>query len=262
MARGRMITNNITRDKRVDNLSDDTCRLLFTWLITFADREGRTYGDASIVHAMVFPRRRDISIDQVEIYLNELHECGLIVRYDAEDDTFIFFPGFDKNQPGMRKDREPDSELPAPSKDNIRQIAGRLPEDCRKIAGLREWNGMEENGMETRGGKTPDYYSDDAEILNILTDVTGFTAFPVKEREERIAQIRSVCGRDSPPADYLRPYYSEWIKRGYSKSNLAWLDWAVVGEIPPVRKKDSLPNHKPTKAEELAAAAAELYGTG
>jgi len=256
-----MITNNIARDKRVDSLSDDTCRLLFTWLITFADCEGRTYGDAAIVHSMVFPRRRNIDIDQVEIYLNELHECGLIVRYDAAGDTYIFFPGFDKNQPGMRKDREPDSELPAPTEENIRQYSGNVPANIRQNVGLREWNGMEENGMELCG-KTHDFFSDDIEILNILTAVTGFTAFPVKEREERIAQIRSVCGRDSPPADYLRPYYAEWIKRGYSKANLAWLDWAVVGEIPPIRKKEPLTNHKPTKSEELAAAAAELYGTG
>lgn len=247
MARGRMITNNIARDKRVDSLSDDTCRLLFTWLITFADREGRTYGDPAIVHSMVFPRRRDINIDQVETYLEELHECGLIVRYDTEGDTFIFFPGFEKNQPGMRKDREPVSELPIPTVENIRQTSGNDPEVIQQIVGLREWNGMEENGREV-GDKFANFSSDDAEILSILTSVTGFTAFPVKDREEHIAQIRSVCGRDSP-TDYLKPFYAEWIRRGYSKANLSWLDWAVVGEIPPNRKVQKAGDLKPKYAE-------------
>ena len=66
MAKARMISNGIAQDKRVHQLSDDISRLAYTWLITFADCEGRTPGDPAIVRAMLFPRREDITIAQME----------------------------------------------------------------------------------------------------------------------------------------------------------------------------------------------------
>jgi len=57
-----MITNAICADKRINQLCDDTSRLAFTWLITFADCEGRTYGDPAMVRSMLFPRRDDVTI--------------------------------------------------------------------------------------------------------------------------------------------------------------------------------------------------------
>ena len=152
MARGRMITNNITRDKDIHNLSDDTCRLLFTWLLTFADCEGRTYGDPAIVKSTVYPRRTDITVDQVDGYLEELSNVGLILRYSAGDDLFILFPAFDKNQPGLRKDREPASDFPPPPDEAIdkyvRMFAGKKPDVCRMLDGLREEKRREEKGKE------------------------------------------------------------------------------------------------------------------
>lgn len=151
MARGRMINNQICRDKKVYSLSDDTCRLLFTWLITFADREGRVHGDPALVRSMVFPRS-EIEVSRIEAYLEELHACSLILLYEHAGDRFIWFPKFDKNQPGMRKDREPVSELPGPSPEDVeeyhRKFSGDLPEGIRQDAGLIESNGMEEKGME------------------------------------------------------------------------------------------------------------------
>jgi len=152
MARGRMVTNNVTKDKDIHNLSDDTCRLLFTWLLTFADCEGRIYGDSAIVKSIVFPRRGDITVKQVDDYLNELHKAGLILRYTAGDDLFILFPAFEKNQPGLRKDREPVSEFPPPPDaaidEYVRMFAGKKPDACRMLDGLREEKLREEKGRE------------------------------------------------------------------------------------------------------------------
>lgn len=114
MARGRMITNEITKDKRINDLSDDTSRLAFTWLITFCDAEGRVYGDPALVLSMLFPRRRDISIKQMETYIQEWHNSGMVVWYEAGGDKFIYFPSFSKHQVGLRKDRETSSIIPPP----------------------------------------------------------------------------------------------------------------------------------------------------
>jgi len=144
MARGRIITNKISRNKQVNDLSDDTCRLLFTWMITFTDRDGRMFGDPAVVRNMIFARRTDITVEQVESYLQEMVNAGLIIWYEAGGDKFIWFPGFDNNQPGLRRDREPESEFPPPSDDDIenymRQFAGCLPDNIRNTSGYMPEN--------------------------------------------------------------------------------------------------------------------------
>lgn len=140
-----MITNLICKDKKVHALSDDTARLLFTWLITVADCEGRTYGDPAIVKATIFPRRNDITADRVDGYLNEMYMNGLIVRYIVDDEQYISFPAFEKNQIGLRKDREAKSEIPAPP---LRSKSGVNPEELP--VKLIEENRIESKGIEDK----------------------------------------------------------------------------------------------------------------
>lgn len=131
MARGRMITNEIARDKKVNELSCDTSRLAFTWLITFADVEGRTYGDPVLVKNMLFPRRDDITTEQMITYISEWAEAGLIIWYETRGDKWITFPNFRRHQPNLRVDREPASIIPEPNHD-----AGDMTADCRILAGV------------------------------------------------------------------------------------------------------------------------------
>lgn len=140
MARGRFITNEITKDKRINDLSDDTSRLAFTWLITFADAEGRTNGDPALVRSMLFPRRTDVTVDQMKSYIQEWADIGLIEWYEAAGDLWIAFPSFEKNQTGLRKDREPESNIPPPPG---LQVSVNMPEVVRKDAGVDpEKNGL------------------------------------------------------------------------------------------------------------------------
>lgn len=148
MARARMITNQICRDRAIHNLSDDLSRLAFTWLITFSDCEGRVFGDPAIIRATLFPRRDNISIEQITVYITEWANADLIVWYECEGDQWICFPKFDKNQPGLRKDREPESDIPVYSADTCRILAGRMPEECP--VKRREEKLIKENGSEER----------------------------------------------------------------------------------------------------------------
>jgi hypothetical protein len=162
-----MVTNGICADKRVNDLSDDTSRLAFTWLITFADCEGRTHGDPTMVRSMLFPRRTDITTERMAGYIQEWADCGLVVWYEAHGDKWIAFPGFAKNQPGLRKDREPESAIPEPPTacpaqdapveapampEDIRQESGNVPGDIRitsvSVPPVSRANGMEEKRRE------------------------------------------------------------------------------------------------------------------
>ena len=127
MAKGRFISKEICLDKRVNELSDSWSMLGFTWLITHADCEGRIYGDPAIVKSLIFPRQAEISIEMVQGFIDEWEAAGLIKIYEAEGDIYIEFPNFDKHQVGLRKDREPASNIPTNSGNHpaiIRQSSG------------------------------------------------------------------------------------------------------------------------------------------
>ena len=111
MARGRMISKAISLDEKVNSLSDDTARLLFTWLITHLDCEGRLHGDALTVKSIVFPRR-NISPKRIEKYLSEFEKNGLIIRYGVNGNAYLFLPHFEKHQTGLQKRREAQSQIP------------------------------------------------------------------------------------------------------------------------------------------------------
>lgn len=111
MARGRFISKGISLDEVVNSLSDDTARLLFTWLIPHLDCEGRCHGDAMTVKSIVFPRRK-ISAAKVEKYLQELEKKELIVRYSVNGNQYLWAENFEKHQVGLRKSQESPSQIP------------------------------------------------------------------------------------------------------------------------------------------------------
>jgi len=134
------LSKSISLDEGVNNLPNDTARLLFTWLIPHLDCEGRLHGDATTVKSIVFPRR-SISIRKVEQYLNAIEKSGLIVRYSVNGNAYLFAPQFEKHQTGLQKDREAQSQIPpftpdllqSSSKKTLTQVKGKVKGKVKDI---------------------------------------------------------------------------------------------------------------------------------
>lgn len=126
MPRGRFLSKSISLDEKVNALSDDTARLLFTWLISHLDCEGRLHGDAMTVKSIVFPRRR-ISVRRVDKYLNEIAKLGLIFRYSVNGNSYLFAPHFEKHQAGLQKSKEAQSQIPPFTPDLLQSKARQSP---------------------------------------------------------------------------------------------------------------------------------------
>lgn len=112
MADGRMLRKKISVDPDINRVSDQAA-LLFTWMMSHADKEGRFHGDPATVKGLVVPRRATFTIEVVSGCLAELDRERLIEWYEDDSDMYVWFPAFDKNQ-SIRKDREADSYIPAP----------------------------------------------------------------------------------------------------------------------------------------------------
>jgi hypothetical protein len=235
MAQGRIIVNAICADKRISQLSTDTSRLAFTWLITFADCEGRTYGDPAVIRSMIFPRRQDVTIEAMEFFIREWATLGLIVWYECDGDYWISFPKFDKNQPGLRKDREAPSRIPTPPQidaEGLRSYSGVTPDQLP--VKLKEVIVIEGNSGAT---PAPAYIPQDDED-RIYRAVTNHPTMPGDIAEtalarDKIAKIRKASGYDvNATVEYLRPFWKEAHSRYPGSTGLFWLDWAVTGHIP------------------------------
>ena len=114
MPRGRFLSREISWDEKVATLSDDTARLLFTWMIPHLDREGRIQGNPNLFKAKVVPTLQ-ISERRIEKYLDEMEKLCLIFRYTVNGFTYLSVPNFLKHQKGLKLDREAPSVIPPPN---------------------------------------------------------------------------------------------------------------------------------------------------
>jgi len=153
MARGRMLNKSISYNRDVATLTNKLgglAGLVWTWMIAHLDREGRMHGDPAVIKGTVAPRIDGITPDLIRQMLAEANELGLIVWYEADGERYVAFPGFDHQQVGLRKEREPESDLPSPISPGpaLTRIAD--PADCRQTAvnDPPEGNGREGKGME------------------------------------------------------------------------------------------------------------------
>lgn len=221
MARGRIINSKITQDKRVNDLSDDTSRLAFTWLITFTDCEGRTYGDPALLRSILFPRRSDITVEQMEHYIREWESAELIKWYGANDDLWIEFPNFEKNQVGLRKSREPKSDIPPPlvddSAEENRQSSDKEPEDIplkRREEKLKEENTIDVVNLF-------EIYEENIGAL------TPMIAEQIKDWEEHYANswvaeaVEIAVKNEIRKASYISGILKNWHTEGKGKKGVA-----------------------------------------
>ncbi len=167
MASGRLVSKNIVKDTGVNSLKSDLSRLGFTWTIPFLDRDGRIEGDATLLRNTVFPRRRDVTYAQMEDMILDWAARGLVILYEVCGERFLEFPGFRKNQPNLRYDREFPSDIPPKENGKIlkgpdpcRSDAGVMPDPCRSDAGVMPAEGKGREGKLIQGkgreGEPPD----------------------------------------------------------------------------------------------------------
>ena len=83
-AESRLIYNSISTSERVSNLGVKGA-LLFTWLITHCDTQGRMQGKSKVVKHLVVPIIEEITLSDVDEALELMSKQKLIQLY--KDDT-------------------------------------------------------------------------------------------------------------------------------------------------------------------------------
>lgn len=243
MARGRFIEKKICIDKTVNDLSCPDSMLGFTWLITHLDCEGRTYGDPAVVRSLIFPRRTDITVDQMEGFIREWHESGLIFWYEVDGDKYIYFPNFEKYQVGLCKERETQSTIPTP--DELMSKSGVIHEQntVKLNVKLKSKVNVKCEGEEN-ASQTPNFYSDFQNTLSIpLTnqkEIDYLGDLVSEHGEEKVLEIAGWLKNKDPGINSMwkalrsidtaskswndiqksnEKVFEEWLKNGNQRSD-------------------------------------------
>lgn len=107
-----MINQTIAEDIEFNNLSLEA-QLVYLRIIPHLDRDGLINGHHAVLWGKVAPLLPDL-LSVMPKLIDEMVDAGLIIRYIANKTSILFFKGFNKNQIGMRYEREPSSLFPVP----------------------------------------------------------------------------------------------------------------------------------------------------
>lgn len=122
MAEGRMLKKRISNSKKLAALSSDSPRLLYTWLIPWLDIADRHSADPDIIKGSIFPKIKSWTNRKIVKCLKELHDIGLIVYYEVDDEKYLQFI---KTLQKKYHDREAASIIPKPPKEAFKSC-GRM----------------------------------------------------------------------------------------------------------------------------------------
>jgi len=110
MAKARMLHKKICTSEDVNKLPVQA-RLLFSWLITAADDDGRLKGEPPFIKVEVVPYT-NWSPKLISTYLNQMKDIGLIYYWQLNGHWYIEFPKWKEHQ-YIAKDRYHPSLLPS-----------------------------------------------------------------------------------------------------------------------------------------------------
>lgn len=130
MPQGRIILKTICQSKKLASLKTDGARLLYTWLIPNLDISGCFSGDVDVVKGQVFTRLKK-SDENVESYLKDLCDTGLIVLYPSSGDMFLCVPDFAEKQPSLNPSKEAKSTIPPPTPEQLQSKVKPTPPEVK-----------------------------------------------------------------------------------------------------------------------------------
>lgn len=122
----RLLWSSVSTSKKIKSIRGDkwfriSCHLAYTWMIPFADDDGRLRGDTIYILANVLPNE-GLSVEEIDKILTELDRVCLIQRYEVEEELFIQINDWAEHQ-RIRKDRYQKSNYPQP-------IARKITPNC------------------------------------------------------------------------------------------------------------------------------------
>lgn len=212
MADGRFLSRSISLNQQLARVSFEA-DYLFARCIPHLDVEGRMPGHPSLVKSIACPLRDEIREADIPRLLYELASAkvdgeGLVRWYESSGVQVLEFPGFHRQQKGLRKNREAPSKLPAFSRhatDLAQAYESELVTDT-----LRTYSGVTPELRRITAGADPDRLRTDSGLTP--AEVEG--EVEVEGEEEVQEEDNPVVEEASTPIPHARTYVGASAREG------------------------------------------------
>lgn len=126
MASWRKLWIKITESDDVDDMPNDSYRLTWSYLMLALDSEGRSQDSATLIRSKLYPKRADVTNEQIQAQLDWYADHGLIVRYEVKGKRYFYQTHFIEHQGSNKLRREAESVLPQPPVSNQSEVTHEL----------------------------------------------------------------------------------------------------------------------------------------
>jgi hypothetical protein len=113
MVEGRLLKKSVSTSTKLAELTNDSARLLYTWLIPHLDVNGRFYADPGQIKTEIVPRLASFTVENVQAYLEDMQSKELLVIYERQGKKYLQVKRFNTHQKIDRK-KEAEPTIPAP----------------------------------------------------------------------------------------------------------------------------------------------------
>jgi len=249
MPRYRKLHVKITESYDVNDMPDDTHRLLWTWLMLGADREGRYLDNPAAVKSKVFPLRADVTHEQIAAMLDWFAQHHLICRYVINGRGYFYLTTFKDHQGDTAKEAasvypDPPSLNNGASQEEVQSSARPAQEEIKTNSGTDAQvytdadAATEIRAAEKTAGADPPPPAEskrlDQQMWDALVEVCHVKFISKKTRGTLNSTIPILASMGLSPPDirgYAKWYENDWYKKNaplhlgiLEKSIGAWLD--------------------------------------
>ena len=113
----KLLAANVSRSRKLAELSSDSVRLLWTWLLPHCDEYGNFYGEPDLVRGTVVPRLKHWDDEKIKKALMEMVAKGLILAYSVDGEHYIHIDRWEDFQ-SFRADRDRKNIFPTSTCDD------------------------------------------------------------------------------------------------------------------------------------------------
>ncbi len=175
MAEGRMLKKRLSKSEKLAALPSDSPRLLYYMIYPHIDVEGRHEADPIIIKGQCVPYLKTFTIENIQTYLKQLHEVGLIILWEINGYQYLQITRFhDHNR--IDREKEAKSLIPSPPKD-LRKLQSKSGESPEFICNKSSQSNV---SLSISQREKPDLNCK-FDLLQILKDT------PLKEKDSLIA---------------------------------------------------------------------------
>jgi len=262
MPKYRKLYVKTTESLDINDMPNDTYRLLWVLLPLGLCREGRGIDNQAWIKAKIMPLRQDITEEAIGEMMDWFTDRKMIVRYEVKSRRYFYIPTFHDYQGNTTREAEsnypsPDNSLKSNSRVSQEEVLGEQRET--RIASASAYcilNNESESEFPT-DAYDQQQNNDTPKAIDIYQQITEQISIPSGKIDSVLYDLEIVVdcykkNSEEPDIEHGKRVFSKWCStlgkngRHYKRTNPGWIQWWIDELAPSPEQKlsrDTIPSY-------------------